>query len=71
MRARDAVAGERERERREELEPVLVDRRADERPCVREGEAAPALRQTALHRLEAEMQGLQGLDGEPALERPL
>ena len=71
VRPGDAVAGERERERGEQLEAVLVDGRVDERPRVREGEAAPALGETALHRLEAEVQGLQGLDGEPALEGPL
>ena len=69
MQARDAVAGKRERERGEELSPSSsTGALTSVHVSVRE---APALRQTALHRREAEMQGLQGLDGEPALERPL
>ena len=52
VRPRDAIAGDRERERREQLEVVLVHRRVDELPRVLERKAAPALAQPALHGVE-------------------
>ena len=54
LRTCDAVARDRERERREELEPVLVDGRVDELPRVREREACGRARRAGAGRPGAE-----------------
>jgi hypothetical protein len=71
MRPSDAIAGKRERECGEKLEPVLVHRRVDELPRVLEQDPAPALRETALDGLKPKSERLQRLDGKPAFEGPL
>ncbi len=71
LRARDAISGDRERERCEELEAVLVHGCVDELPRVRRGKSPASLGEPPLHRLESQPERLQRLDREPALVRPL
>jgi hypothetical protein len=71
VRPRDPVSRNRERERRQELEVVLVHGRGDELPRVVEREALATLGETALHRVEPGTKRLQRLDREPALVGPL